>query len=340
MAKIYYDKDCNINDIKSKTIAVVGYGIQGRGQALNLRDSGLKVIVAQRPPQKAAGQAGGGNYAQAIKDGFKPMSVEEAAQKADVIIILTQDHLQAEIYNKSIKPHLTKGKALAFSHGFNIHFKFIVPPKNVDVFMIAPKGPGSLVRRQYEEGKGVPCLVAIHQNATGKALKVALAYAKGVGGSRAGIIQTTFKEETETDLFGEQAVLCGGASELVKAGFETLVKAGYQPEIAYFECLHELKLIVDLMYEDGVQGMRKRVSDTAEYGDMTRGPRIVNARTRAEMQKILKEVQTGKFAREWMAENKNGRKNFNKMRKAGEHHLVEKVGGRLRGMMSWMKKPN
>ncbi len=246
MAKIYYEKDCNINDIKDKTIAVVGYGIQGRGQALNLRDSGLKVIIAQRP--------GGPNYDKAIKDGFKPMSVEEATKKADVIIILTQDHLQADIYKNSIEPYLTKGKALAFSHGFNIHFKFIVPPKNVDVFMIAPKGPGALVRRQYEEGRGVPCLVAVHQNATGKALKIALAYAKGIGGSRAGIIQTTFKEETETDLFGEQAVLCGGASELVKAGFETLTKAGYQPEIAYFECLHELKLIVDLIYEDGITG--------------------------------------------------------------------------------------
>ncbi len=330
MAKVYYDKDCNINDIKSKVIAVVGYGIQGRGQALNLRDSGLNVIVAQRP--------GGVNYDIAKKDGFQPMSVEEAAQKADVMIILTQDHLQAEIYTKSIAPYLSKGKALAFSHGFNIHFKFIVPPKDVDVFMIAPKGPGALVRRQYEEGKGVPCLVAIHQNATGKALKVALAYAKGVGGSRAGIIRTTFKEETETDLFGEQAVLCGGASELVKAGFETLVKAGYQPEIAYFECMHELKLIVDLMYEQGIQGMRKCVSDTAEYGDMTRGPRIVNARTRVEMQKILKEIQTGKFAKEWMAENKNGRKNFLKMRKAGDTHLIEKVGARLRAMMSWMRK--
>ncbi len=330
MAKVYYDKDCNINDIKNKVIAVVGYGIQGRGQALNLRDSGLKVIIAQRP--------GGPNYEIAKKDGFKPMSVEEATKQADVMIILTQDHLQAEIYKKSIAPYLTKGKALAFSHGFNIHFKFIVPPKDVDVFMIAPKGPGALVRRQYEEGKGVPCLVAVHQNATGKALKIALAYAKGVGGSRAGIIQTTFKEETETDLFGEQAVLCGGASELVKAGFETLVKAGYQPEIAYFECMHELKLIVDLMYEEGIQGMRRRVSDTAEYGDMTRGPRVVNARTRAEMQKILKEIQTGKFAREWMAANENGRKGFLKMRKAGDSHLIEKVGARLRAMMSWMRK--
>lgn len=331
MAKVYTDKDCNIQDIKSKTIAVVGYGIQGRGQALNLRDSGLKVIIAQRP--------GGPNFEQAKKDGFKPMPVEEAAKQADVIILLTQDHLQADIYKNSIAPYLTKGKALAFSHGFNIHFKFIVPPKDVDVFMIAPKGPGALVRRQYEEGKGVPCLVAVHQNATGKALKIALAYAKGLGGSRAGVIQTTFKEETETDLFGEQSVLCGGASELVKAGFETLTKAGYQPEIAYFECLHELKLIVDLMYEGGVQHMRQRVSDTAEYGDLTRGPRIVNAKTRKEMQRILKEIQSGKFAKEWMAENqKNGRKNFLKLRKAGEAHPIEKVGSRLRGMMSWMKK--
>ena len=330
MAKNFYDKDCNIKDIKDKTIAIVGYGIQGRGQALNLRDSGLKVIIAQRP--------GGPNYDKAVKDGFKPMSVEEATQKADVIFILTQDHLQADIYKNSIEPHLTKGKALAFSHGFNIHFKFIVPPKNVDVFMIAPKGPGALVRRQYEEGRGVPCLVAIYQNATGKALKIALAYAKGIGGSRAGIIQTTFKEETETDLFGEQAVLCGGASELIKAGFETLVNAGYQPEIAYFECLHELKLIVDLIYEDGITGMRKRVSDTAEYGDLTRGKRIVTKRTRQEMQKILKEIQKGQFAKEWMAENKNNRKNFLKMRKEGENHPVEKVGTKLRGMMSWMKK--
>jgi ketol-acid reductoisomerase len=339
MAKIFYDKDCNIKDIKDKTIAVVGYGIQGRGQALNLRDSGLKVIIAQRPPaKKSTGQAGRNNYAQAIKDGFKPVSVDQAAQKADVIIILTQDHLQADIYKNSIKPYLTPGKALAFSHGFNIHFKFIVPPKNVDVFMIAPKGPGALVRRQYEEGRGVPCLVAVDQNATGNALKIALAYAKGIGGSRAGVIQTTFKEETETDLFGEQCVLCGGVSELIKASFETLTKAGYQPEIAYFECCHELKLIVDLIYEGGIQGMRKRVSDTAEYGDMTRGGRIIDQRTRLEMQKILKEIQKGQFAKEWMAENKNGRKNFLKMRKAGENHPVEKVGARLRAMMSWMKK--
>lgn len=329
-AKIYYDKDADFKFIKNKTIAVVGYGIQGRGQALNLRDSGLNVIVAQRP--------GGPNYDQAKKDGFTPYDVDEAAKKADIIQILTQDHVQADIYKKSIKKHLKKGKSLAFSHGFNIHFKQIVPPKDVDVWMIAPKSPGALVRRQYEEGRGVPCLVAIYQNASGNALKEALAYAKGIGGTRAGVIETTFKEETETDLFGEQVVLCGGASELIKAGFETLLKAGYQPEVAYFECLHELKLIVDLIYECGIVGMRKRVSDTAEYGDYSRGKRIINDRTRKEMQKILKEVQTGKFAREWIKENKKGRPNFNKMRKDSEKHKIEEVGTNLRAMMSWMKK--
>jgi ketol-acid reductoisomerase len=262
MAKIYYEKDVNPGQLKNKTIAIVGYGIQGRGQALNLRDSGLKVIIAQRP--------GGPNYDKAVKDGFKPMDVATAAEQADIIMILTQDHLQGEIYKKDIAPHMKKGKSIAFSHGFNIHFKQILAPKTIDVWMIAPKGPGALVRRQFEEGKGVPCLVAVHQDASGHALADALAYAKGIGGARAGVIQTTFKEECETDLFGEQSVLCGGASELVKAGFETLVKAGYQPEIAYFECLHELKLIVDLFYEDGIIGMRKRVSDTAEYGDYTR----------------------------------------------------------------------
>ena len=330
MAKIYYDKDADLKYLQNKTIAIVGYGIQGRGQALNLRDSGLKVIVAQRP--------GGVNYDQAKKDGFNPMDVDAAAKEADVIQILTQDHIQAEIYKKSIKKHLKKGKSLAFSHGFNIHFKQIVPPKDVDVWMIAPKSPGALVRRQFEEGRGVPCLVAIHQNASGKALETALAYAKGIGGTRAGVLETTFKEETETDLFGEQVVLCGGTSELIKAGFETLLEAGYQPEIAYFECLHELKLIVDLIYEGGVIGMRKRVSDTAEYGDYSRGKRIINDRTRKEMKKILKEVQTGKFAREWMKENKLGRPNFNKMRADSEKHPIEKVGKDLRGMMSWMKK--
>jgi ketol-acid reductoisomerase len=330
MPKIYYDKDADLNVYKGRTIAIVGYGIQGRGQALSLRDSGLDVMVAQRE--------GGPNYELAVKDGFKPVDAGTAAKKADVVMILTQDHAQADLYKKSVKRYLKKGKSIAFSHGFNIHFGLIKPPADVDVWMIAPKGPGALVRRQFEEGKGVPCLVAIHQDASGRALKDALAYAKGIGGGRAGIFETSFREETETDLFGEQAVLCGGASALVKAGFDTLVEAGYAPEMAYFECLHELKLIVDLIYEGGIKGMRARVSDTAEYGDYSRGPRIVNGRTRKEMKKILKEIQSGKFAREWMRENKNGRPNFNAYRKDSENLPIEKVGENLRQMMSWMKK--
>lgn len=330
MPKIYYDKDADLNVYKGRTIAIVGYGIQGRGQALSLRDSGLNVLVAQRP--------GGANYNQARKDGFEPVDADVAAKKADVLMILTQDHVQGELYRTSIKRYLKKGKSLAFSHGFNIHFGQIKPSQDVDVWMIAPKGPGALVRRQFEEGKGVPCLVAIHQNATGNALNDALAYAKGIGGGRAGIFETTFREETETDLFGEQAVLCGGTSALIKAGYETLVEAGYAPEMAYFECLHELKLIVDLIYEGGLVGMRQRVSDTAEYGDYTRGPRIITERTRKEMKKMLKEIQSGKFAREWMRENKNGRPNFNKYREESKNHPVEKVGQELRAMMSWMKR--
>jgi ketol-acid reductoisomerase len=330
MAKIYYDSDADLNVLKDKVIAIIGYGIQGRGQALNLRDSGLNVIIGQRE--------GGVNYQKAIDDGFKPMDAGKAAQKADVIMVLTQDHLQAQIYKKQLRRHFKKGKALAFSHGFNVHFGQIKPAADIDVWLVAPKGPGSFVRRQYEEGKGVPCLVAIHQDASGNALKEALAYAKGLGGSRAGVFETTFKEETETDLFGEQAVLCGGTSALVQAGFETLVAAGYAPEMAYFECMHELKLIVDIMYEEGIAGMRKRVSDTAEYGDYTRGKRIVNDKTRKEMQKILNEIQTGKFAREWMKENKTGRVNLDKMRVEQAQHPIESVGARLRGMMSWIKK--
>ncbi len=328
MAKIYYDKDADISFIKNKIVGVIGYGIQGRGQALNLRDSGIRVIVAQRP--------GGLNYDIAKKDGFDPVDAQDLAQKSDIIIILAQDPLQAEIYRTSVAPHLAQGKALAFSHGFNIHFKQIVPPKFVDVFMVAPKGPGSLVRRLYEEGKGVPCLVAVFQNATGNCKKIALAYAKGLGGTRAGVIETTFKEETETDLFGEQTVLCGGVSALIKAGFDTLVKAGYQPEIAYFECLHELKLITDMIYATGIQGMRKRVSDTAEYGDVTRGPRIVNNKTRDEMKKILKEIQSGRFAKEFLDDYKKGKKNFEKLRHADDKHPVEQVGSKLRGMMKWL----
>jgi ketol-acid reductoisomerase len=329
MAKVYYDKDAKLSYLKNKTIAIIGYGAQGRAQALNLRDSGLKVLVSELK--------GTPNYKQAVKDKFKPVSAEEAAKKGDLIQILTQDHVQGIVYEKFIRPNLTAGKALVFSHGFNIRFKQIVPPKNIDVFMIAPKGPGTLVRIQYEEGKGVPCLVAIHQNASGKALQYALAYAKGIGGTHGGVIKTTFTEETETDLFGEQVVLCGGVSELVVAGFETLVKAGYQPEIAYFECLHELKLITDIIYSKGIMGMRHVVSDTAEYGDYSRGKRIISKQTRAEMQKILKEIQNDSFAKEWILENKKGRPNYNKAKKAGQAHQIEKVGKKLRGMMSWIR---
>lgn len=328
MAKIYYDKDADISLLSGKTIAIIGYGIQGRGQGLNLKDSGVKVVVGELK--------GTINYDKAVEDGFKPVSAAEASAKADIIQILTQDHIQADVYEKEIKPNLTKGKALVFSHGFNIHFGYIKPPKDVDVYMVAPKGPGSLVRSQYVEGKGVPCLVAVYQNATGNTLKLALAHAKAIGGTRAGVIETTFKEETETDLFGEQCVLCGGVSELIKAGFDTLVKAGYQPEIAYFECLHELKLITDAINEAGISGMRRRVSDTAEYGDYTRGKRIITKETREEMARILKEVQSGKFAKEWIDENKNGRPNFNKFRKDEDAHLIETVGTKLRGMMGWI----
>ncbi|NQT75399.1 MAG: ketol-acid reductoisomerase [Candidatus Omnitrophica bacterium] len=329
MAKMYYDKDADLEVLKGKKIAIIGYGIQGRGQALNLRDSGLDVIVSELE--------GTENYNTAKADGFNPVLAAEAAKQADIIQILTQDHVQAKVYKEAIKPNLKKDKAIVFSHGFNIHFKQIKPPKKVDVFMVAPKGPGALVRQMYEEGKGVPCLVAVFQDASGNALKLALAYAKGIGGTRAGVIETTFEEETETDLFGEQVVLCGGTTELIKAGFETLVDAGYQPEIAYFECLHELKLITDLIYKTGIQGMRKRVSDTAEYGDLTRGKRIITERTRKEMKKILKQVQSGKFAREWIKENENGRPEFTKLRKADDEHPVEVIGKKLRGMMDWIK---
>lgn len=330
MAKIYYDKDADLDFIKNKTIAIIGYGIQGRGQALNLRDSGLKVVVSELE--------GTENYKQAKEDGFNPVDVKTAAETADIIQVLTQDHVQADVYKKDIKRNLKPGKALVFSHGFNIHFNQIKPPADVDVFMIAPKGPGALVRSQYVEGKGVPCLVAIHQDATGNALKVALAYAKGIGGTRAGVIETTFKEETETDLFGEQAVLCGGTSELIKASFDTLVEAGYQPEIAYFEVLHELKLITDLIQEYGISGMRRRVSNTACYGDLSKGPMIITEKTRKTMQKLLKEIKSGKFAREWIKENELGRPNFDRLLKAGDEHQIEKVGKQLREMMPWMRK--
>lgn len=329
MAKMYYEKDTNMDLIKNSTIAIIGYGIQGRGQALCLKDSGLNVVVSELE--------GTPNYEMAIKDGISVVSAEEAAKQADIIQILTQDHVQAAVYKNAIESNLTEGKSLVFSHGFNIHFKEIVPPKNVDVFMVAPKGPGALVREMYEQGKGVPCLIAVYQDASGQAKDKALAYAAAIGGARAGVIETTFKEETETDLFGEQAVLCGGASELVKAGFDTLVEAGYQPEIAYFECLHELKLITDLIYKYGISGMRSRVSDTAEYGDITRGKRVISKETRAEMKKILGEIQSGSFAKEWMKENADGRPNYTKITEEEKEHQIEKVGKELRGMMPWME---
>lgn len=329
--KIYYDSDADLSYLKGKKVAIVGYGIQGRGQGLNLRDSGVEVIIAQRK--------GGKNYTRALEDGFGPVTAEEAAKEADVLQILAQDHLQAEIYETSIRPYLKPGKALLFSHGFNIHFGYIKPPKEIDVYMVAPKGPGALVRSQFVEGGGVPCLVAIHQNASGKALPLALAHAKAIGGTRAGVIETNFREETETDLFGEQSVLCGGLSELIRAGFETLVEAGYAPEMAYFECLHEVKLIVDAMFTNGISGMHRRVSDTAEYGDYTRGKRVVGKASREEMKKILKEIQSGSFAKEWMEENKSGRPNFNRHREECDKHLVEKVGAELRKMMHWIQEP-
>jgi len=330
MVKIYYDNDADLNILKGKIIAIVGYGIQGRGQALCLRDSGCSVVVSE--------MEGTPNFEQAKKDGFSPLPAQEAARQADIIQILTQDHVQAKVYQEAIKPSLKKGKALCFSHGFNIHFKQIKPPKTVDVFMVAPKGPGALVRRMYEEGKGVPCLAAVFQDATGNALKLALAYAKALGATKAGVIETTFKEETETDLFGEQAVLCGGVTELIKAGFDTLTEAGYQPEIAYFEVLHELKLITDLIQETGISGMRRRVSNTACYGDLSRGRRIITEKTRKEMKKILKEIQKGRFAKEWIKENEAGRPNFNQLLKEGDEHQIEKVGKQLREMMPWMKR--
>ncbi len=328
MARIFYDQDANLAALKGKTVAVVGYGIQGRGQAMNLRDSGVKVIVAQRP--------GGPNYDLAKQDGFKPVSAAEAAQKADVIILLAQDMLQGEIYQSAIAPNLKPGKVLGFSHGFAVLYGLITPPKNVDVIMVAPKGPGSLVRSQFLEGKGVPALVAVQQNASGKALDIALAWAKGIGASRAGVLETTFKEETETDNFGEQAVLCGGAAALIKAGFETLVEAGYQPELAYFECLHELKLITDLIWAGGIQGMRKRVSDTAKWGDVHCGPKVVDARVKANMKQLLSDIQAGTFAREWIAEHEAGRPEFNRLMQQDENHPVEQVGRKLRALMPFL----
>jgi ketol-acid reductoisomerase len=329
MAKVYYEKDADLALLKGKKVAIIGYGIQGRAQALNLKDSKIDVVVSEL--------AGTPNFDTAKKDGFTPVDAETAAKQADVIQILTQDHVQAFVYKKAIEGQLKKGKALCFSHGFNIHFHQIVPPPFVDVFMVAPKGPGALVREMYEQKKGVPCLVAVYQDASKKAKQIALAYAKAIGGTRAGVIETTFAEETETDLFGEQVVLCGGASALIKNAFEVLTEAGYQPEIAYFEVLHELKLITDLIYRKGISGMRQNVSDTAKYGDITRGPRIVTDETKKEMKKILAEIQTAAFAKEWILENQANRPQFLALLEKDKNHPIEKTGETLRKMMPWME---
>ncbi len=330
MANRYYEKDGDLAALKGLKVAIIGYGSQGHAHALNLRDSGIDVIVSELP--------GSDNWKKAERAGLPIMTTAEAAQAGDIIMILVADHVQAPIYEKEIAPNLSAGKTLMFAHGFNIHFEAIKPPADVDVSMIAPKAPGHRVRELYVDDVGVPALVAIHQNPSGKALERALAYALALGCLKAGVIETTFKEETESDLFGEQAVLCGGAAELIRAGFETLVEAGYAPEIAYFECLHELKLIVDLIYEGGLSYMRFSVSDTAEYGDYTRGPRIINDQTRAEMKKMLAEIQSGEFAKEWINENKTGRKNFQRMREESRGQLIERVGGDLRKMMTFLKR--
>ncbi len=330
MAKIYYDKDADLDLIKGKTIGVIGYGSQGHAHAQNLKDSGCQVLVASR--------VGGVGWKTAQRDGFKVANAAEVAKAADIIMMLAPDTLQPRIYQESIERELSPGKTLMFAHGFNIHYSQISPPSNIDVSMIAPKGPGHIVRRLYVEGSGVPALVAVYQDSSGKARDIALAYAKGIGSARAGVLETTFAEETETDLFGEQTVLCGGVTSLVKAGFETLVEAGYQPEIAYFECFHELKLIVDLMYQGGLSYMRYSISDTAEYGDYSRGPRVIDGLVKEEMEQILAEIQDGSFAREWILENQAGRPSFNAMKRMEAKHQIEIVGKKLRDMMSWLKK--
>ena len=329
MAKMYYDQDADLSLLKGEKIAIIGYGSQGHAQAMKLGESGLDVIVANRP--------GSENYKRAVADGFTPVSAREAAEQATIIQMLVPDEVQARVYREEIAPNMTEGKSLVFSHGFNIHFNQIVPPPNIDAFMVAPKSPGHLVRRMYVEGKGVPALLAVHQDASGRAHAKGLAYAKGIGCTRAGVIETTFQEETETDLFGEQTVLCGGVSELIRAGFDTLVEAGYQPEVAYFECLHELKLIVDLIYEGGISYMRYSVSDTAEYGDITVGKRIINEETRKEMKRVLKDIQDGKFAKEWIFENQANRPMFNAMRMREREPPIEVVGKRRRAMMPWIE---
>jgi ketol-acid reductoisomerase len=330
MAEMFYDKDADLEIIKSKKVAVIGYGSQGHAHALNLHNSGVDVRVGLKE--------GSPSRAKAEAEGLRVVTPAQAAQEADVIMILAPDHVQRHIYKESIAPNLTSNKALFFSHGFNIRFGYIKPPKDVDVCMVAPKGPGHLVRREYQNGRGVPVIVAVEQDNSGKAWALALSYAKAIGGLRAGGIKTTFTEETETDLFGEQAVLCGGTTALVQAGFETLVEAGYQPEVAYFECLHELKLIVDLMYEGGIAKMRWSVSDTAEYGDYVSGPRIINKKTKKRMKKILKEIQNGSFAKDFIDDQDKGAKKFKKFRKKGEESQIEEVGKKLRGLMAWVDK--
>lgn len=329
MVKMYYEKDANFELLKGKTIAIIGYGSQGHAHALNLKDSGADVVVGLYEGSKSK--------AKAEAAGLKVVNVADAVKSADITMMLIPDEKQAAIYKTEVGPNLKSGCALAFAHGFNIHFGQIVPPADVDVFMCAPKGPGHLVRRVYTEGAGVPMLVAVQQNATGKAMELALAYAKGIGGTRAGVLETTFRDETETDLFGEQAVLCGGVTALITAGFETLCEAGYAPENAYFECMHEMKLIVDLMYEGGMAKMRHSISDTAEYGDYVTGKRIITEATKKEMKQVLTEIQDGTFAKKWLLENQANRPSFNAMRKKGAEHPIEKVGAELRGMMSWMK---
>lgn len=330
MARLYYDEDANLDLLAGKTIAIIGYGSQGHAHALNLKDSGLNVIVGLYPGSKST--------AKAEAAGLTVKNVADAAKAADLIMILLPDEVQKTIYKNEIEPNLEAGNVLAFAHGFNIHFGQVVPPANIDVVMVAPKGPGHLVRRTYEQGEGVPALFAVYQDASGQARDRALAYAKGIGGTRGGVLETTFREETETDLFGEQAVLCGGLSALIKAGFETLIEAGYQPELAYFECLHEVKLIVDLVVEGGLAKMRDSISNTAEYGDYTRGPRIVTEQTKAEMKKILSEIQSGQFAREFVLENQAGKPGFTSMRRREAEHPIEEVGKDLRAMFSWLKK--
>jgi ketol-acid reductoisomerase len=331
-AKVYTDKDADLGVFSNKTLAVLGYGSQGHAHALNLKDSGCKVIIGL--------YKGSNSKAIAEQHGFEVFETGEAVRRADVILVALPDMKQADVYTKDILPNLSKGKCLIFSHGLSIHFGLIKPTKDIDVVMVAPKGPGHMVRRLYTEGKGMPSLIAVYQNKSKKAKKYALAWAKGIGSTRAAVLETTFKEETETDLFGEQAVLCGGTSALIRAGFETLVEAGYQPEMAYFECLHELKLICDLIYESGIAGMRFSISETAKYGDITRGPRVVNKKTKAEMKKILKEIQSGKFTKEWVKEYKGGLKNYNKLLNRDANHLIEKTGARLRSLMPWMTKKN